>query len=151
MRCYATDKGLKRCTVCSVREKPFCHLLLVAQYINKIVFMTGTLKVVFFFSFIPGRLLLPFMGLSHIYLQLSLLNSQNMKKADSICKKVQCIAVVVLQTSWGNDVLDSKKIYYCTFNAGSYFHLRVSAEKKQEMLPLRHWNLYWSLLTWTRE
>jgi len=108
-------------------------------------------KSCFFFSFIPGRLLLPFMGLSHIYLQLSLLNSQNMKKADSICKKVQCIAVVVLQTSWGNDVLDSKKIYYCTFNAGSYFHLRVSAEKKQEMLPLRHWNLYWSLLTWTRE
>lgn len=45
--------------------------------------------------------------LTYIYDSHCLLNSWNMQKADSICKKVQCIAVIFLQTSWENDVLDS--------------------------------------------
>lgn len=61
----------------------------------------------FFFSFIPGRHLLPFMGLSHIYLRLSL-PAEFLKHAKGrFYLQVQCIAVIFLQTSWENDVLDS--------------------------------------------
>lgn len=66
-----------------------------------------TKRFFFFHLYQEGTYFQLWVYLTYTYDSHCLLNSRNIQKADSICKKVQCIAVIFLQTSWENDVLDS--------------------------------------------